>query len=252
MKTILQQFLRRHGYLLTTKKFLAKNTPPEVIRRLEIVPEEFPLIQASLNGGIREKLIREGKTRWLEIGCGGTFEEHFTYIDLFPEPVIDKPWRYFRIDITHPSEGDLVRLGKFDLVRMQHVFEHFPPEEGLLVLHNIARLLKPGGYLLISTPDLRKCISLYQSGKISEHFEWAHKRIRPGSPDSFYFSVYSHSLRFEKHEWCYDAEGLKFQLEESGHFSNIEELSLDHPMASIPFTHNRPKEDVVILARSAQ
>ncbi len=249
MKSILRKFLLRRGYLVVTKKYLAKNTPPVLFEPAGIAENEQLLLQASFNGGIREQLIREGKTRWLEIGCGGTFEEHFTYIDLFPEPVVNRPGRYFRFDIVHPPAQELSRLGTFDLVRMQHVFEHFTPEDGCQVLHNIAELLKPGGFLLISAPDLRKYISLYLSGTISNHLEWAHRRIRPGSPDSFYFSIFSHSMRFEKHEWCYDAEGIKFQLDEAGRFTDITELTLDHPMANIPFTHNRPKEDVVILAR---
>jgi len=153
------------------------------------------------------------------------------------------------MDIANLTDSDFKRLGKFDMVRMQHVLEHFPPEAGFRVLQNCAMLLKPGGVILITTPDLRKIIQLFLSGNIREDFEWAHKRIDPGSPDSFYFSVYSHSLPHEPHEWCYDAEGIKYQLEKSGLYDDIREIPLNHELAGIPFTHNRPKEDVCVMAQ---
>jgi predicted SAM-dependent methyltransferase len=199
-------------------------------------------------GGLKLELEKQGKTRWLDIGCGGNLEDNFYYIDTFPEEVIKKPGRYFRLDITNAQKKDIDKLGKFDLVRMQHVFEHLSPEDGLKALNTIADLLKPGGYILITTPDLRKWIHLFLAGKVKENFPWALRRVKEDSPDSFFFSVFAHSMPYEPHKWCYDSDGLIYQLKQTGKYENIRELKLDDILSNVPFTHNRPDEDVCVIA----
>ncbi len=204
---------------------------------------------------LKDLLIKQNKKRWLDIGCGGVFEEGFYYVDLFPENAIDPKYRkrYFRLDIINASREEITKLGKFDFLRMQHTFEHFTYEEGQKVLKNCAFLLEKGGYILITTPDLKIHINKYLNNgyKNWTGFKWwATKRVPENSPDSFYFSVFAHSMPFESHKWCYDYEGLKFILEESGEFTNIRELKLNDELTEVSFTHNRPEEDVCIIAQS--
>lgn len=249
MKKIIRSYLAKKGYLIISRKALQKHPKEEISKYYGVEETSIPYLKSALNGGLKEKLIKEGRTNWLDIGCGGTFDEYFTYIDLFPETLVKKNGKYHRIDIVNLTEIEVNKLGKFDLIRMQHVFEHFTPEDGILVLQNCAKLLYDDGYLLITTPDLKKHISLYLSGNIRENFDWALRRINPESPDSFYFSVFAHSMRFEEHKWCYDAEGLIYQLNRSGKFKNIIEIKLGDELANIPFTHNRPKEDVCVVGQ---
>ena len=202
---------------------------------------------------LAERLVRAGKTRWLDVGCGGIFDKGFHYVDLFQPEILDPAvkGRYYRADIVNAPSHELTKLGKFDLVRMQHVFEHFTLEEGQKVLKNCALLLKKGGLIVISVPDLRINIQRYLEGRYkswSGFNWWAHKRIPKNSPDSFYFSIFAHSMPFESHKWCYDAEGLVYQLKHTGRYRKIRELKLDDPLANVPFTHNRPTEDVCVIA----
>ncbi len=203
---------------------------------------------------LKEQLTQAKKTRWLDIGSGGNFEDGFYYLDTFPEGMVDERFRkrYFRADLLNSSDLKLKELGTFDLVRLQHTFEHFTPEEGLRVLQTCARLLNDGGYILISVPDLRVHIEKYRNGGYADWkgFRWwANQRISENAPDSFYFSIFAHSMPYEGHKWCYDNEGLQFQLEQAEVFVDIQELKLDNPLSSTPFTHNRPEEDVCYLAR---
>ncbi len=216
------------------------------------------LKEASNGGGLRQHLLKNNMTRWLEIGCGGTLEDNFHYIDVFPEGIVDPRARnhYSRLDIVHATTRDLEAMGKFDLIRMQHVFEHFIPEDGEQVLKKCGSLLKPGGYILISTPDLQIHARTYLSSgyKNNPHMKswnesFAYQRIPEDAPDSFHFSVFAHSLTYERHLWCYDFDGLRYILNKTGLFGDIEELKIDHPFATFPFTHNRPDEDVCVLAR---
>ena len=249
MKQGIINLLDKLGFIVFTKKTIRSYKVAQLEGIHPSLTGKAGFLKAHNNGGLRGKLIAAGKTRWLEIGCGGTFDDYFTYIDLFPETVVMQKGRYFRLDMVHATDAALERLGKFDLIRMQHVFEHFTPEAGRVVLENCAKLLNPGGYVLISTPDLKKYVEFYQTGQIRENYEWALNRIPKDSPNSFYFSIFSHSLPFEKHEWCYDAEGLLYQLRQSGRFTGIREIPLDDELANIPFTHNRPSEDVCVVGQ---
>jgi hypothetical protein len=81
---------------------------------------------------LKQQLQKEGKNRWLDIGCGGNFKEGFYYLDVFPEGML-KPSvkeKYIRCDILNLSDEMIKTIGKFDLIRMQHIFEHFTWEDG--------------------------------------------------------------------------------------------------------------------------
>jgi predicted SAM-dependent methyltransferase len=214
----------------------------------------------------KRKLIAEGKTRWLDLGCGNNFQEGFEYMDWIPHENLpdDIAKRYHRVNVVDLTDDDIASVGTFDLIRMQHVFEHFSPEDGVTVLKSCAKLLNYGGYLLMTTPDLRINIKSYLNGTYQrERFgDFAEKRIPKGAPSSFYFSVFAHSFAHapldesqrsirDQHKWCYDFEGLKYQLERAGEFKNIKNLRLTDPLAHIPFTHNRPEEEVCVLAQRA-
>lgn len=202
---------------------------------------------------LREKLIKENKNKWLDVGCNKNFEEGFYYLDVWPIKNIPLKYRskYFRVNILNASNKELKILGKFDLVRMQHVLEHFSYEEGLVVIKNIVKLLKNEGILLVTVPDLKINVNKYINKKYKKWkaFKWwAMKRILSNAPDSFYFSVFAYSLPITSHKWCYDYEGLEYLLKLSGFFRKIKKIDFTDSLASFPFTHNRPEEDVCIMA----
>lgn len=202
---------------------------------------------------LKQRLIKENKIKWLDLGCGKNFEEGFFYLDVFPKKSIELKYRkkYFKANILNISNKKLSFFGKFDLIRMQHVLEHFSYEDGLLVLEKVSRLLKKNGCILITVPDLIINIKKYvaRDYKKCRGFKlWALKRIPKDSPMSFYFSIFAHSLPKAPHKWCYDYEGIFYILKSTRLFKNIRKIELDNPLASIPFTHNRPKEDLCVLA----
>jgi predicted SAM-dependent methyltransferase len=252
---LLNKILSKFGFvIIKTRELVDKSN---LINNYGLLKKDILRINESVTGGLETHLIKNNQKRWLEIGCGGTPQENFWYIDIFPEGIVDRSFRdrYSRLDIVNAREDELDKLGKFELIRMQHVFEHFTPEDGRLVLTNCARLLKQGGYILITTPDLRLHARTYLEGGYKNSIEMkafnecARRRIKEDSPDSFYFSIAAHSLLYEKHLWCYDFEGLAYMLNEAKTFCDIQEIGLEHPLASYPFTHNRPEEDVCVLAR---
>ncbi len=201
---------------------------------------------------LKELLLKAQKTRWLDVGCGGDRERGFFYMDTFSAETIPKAERrrYVQCDIVNLPDDVASRLGKFDLVRMQHIFEHFSYEEGQQVLKNCTRLLKSDGIILISVPDLRIHIRryLHNGYEKSGYRRWAHNRIPEDSPNSFYFAIFAYSMPHEQHKWCYDFEGLWYQLKSCGEFKDIRQLGVRNRLASSPFTHKRPDEDLCVMA----
>lgn len=202
---------------------------------------------------IKKQLITSGRNRWLDVGCGGNFEDGFDYIDTFPEGLLSEHVRnrYHRLDIINASDEALRAMGDFDLVRLQHTFEHFSLEEGQKVLSNCHKLLRSGGIIIITVPDLEVHIRAYLDGtynELSDFRNWALNRIEKDAPDSYYFSIFAHSMPYESHKWCYDWNGLRHAINMTGLYKDICRLTIDDAMAEVPFTHNRPEEDLCVIA----
>ena len=152
-----------------------------------------------------------GKTAWLEIGTGGRDDDGFIKIDILDFPEGQAPANYRKLDIINAKNEDLTALGSFDLIRMQHVFEHFTPEDGLKVLNNCSKLLKPDGYILVSTPNIDIVIDHYLKGTIREiNNGWGKERIGENAPDSFVFSIFTHSL-FARGSAVFHTSGQSYQ-----------------------------------------
>lgn len=202
---------------------------------------------------LKEKLLKENKTRWLDFGANLNNNDNFNFSDILDENLVPKEMRerYFFWDGRKPLEDiQKQKMGKFDFIRMQHVYEHFTPEEGQLVLNNAFEILNDGGYLLITVPDLNKFIKRYQRKMLNYNWsfsDWAKTRIKNTAPQSFYFSIFTHSVPHQSHLWCYDREGLSYQIKNSITPKKITFLSPFHKLANIPFTHNRPLEDLCVL-----
>jgi SAM-dependent methyltransferase len=91
------------------------------------------------------------KIKLLHVGCGraplpewmvGIFEEVRLDIDPDVEP-----------DVC-ASMADMGDIGPFDTVLTNHTLEHLYPHEVLPALREIRRVLRPGGGLVLSVPDL--------------------------------------------------------------------------------------------------
>ncbi len=91
-----------------------------------------------------------------------------------------------------------------------HVFEHFYRWESEGVLREWARLLRPGGRIILELPDLRKCCENYLSG------------IKRGGKDPDQLArwgIYGDPRtgnKFMNHPWGYDPAEVMGLLEANG------------------------------------
>ena len=204
---------------------------------------------------LEDELLKNNQNRWLDLGSSiNHTNKNFYFADLYPiEECLDEmKSKYFQLNISVPmSIEDKDRLGTFDLIRMQHVFEHFTFEEADIVLENCFNLLSENGKILISVPDLDIYVRRYLNKtlkQIPSFGPWAHTRIKENSPNSDYFSIYAHSMLHEKHLWCYNKEGLINKIKQTGKFKSVKKIGLLNKLAGIPFTHNRIQEDLCVIA----
>lgn len=107
----------------------------------------------------------------------------------------------------------------FDYVFSEHLIEHLTYNEGMYMLRECYRVLKPGGRIRIATPSLETIIGLYKVEKSElqkRYIKWITDRYLPG------ISVYRESFvincafqNFE-HQFIYDYPTLQKAMEDVG------------------------------------
>lgn len=117
------------------------------------------------------------------------------------------------------SKGLPYQDGSVSFVYSSHMIEHMPRWQGLVLIKEIARVLRSGGCLRLATPDLRAIANDYIRG---------HRRC-PTPADAFMrdlgtyarrpasrLSTLSQRLFTAPHQWLYDADSLTALFEEGG------------------------------------
>lgn len=99
------------------------------------------------------RYIAENSVRKLQIGSGPNVLHSWFNVDIFPA----YPNQYY-VDATAGLPFD---DATFDYVFSEHVIEHVTYAQGCGLLLQCFRVMKPGGRIRISTPDMRKIASLY-------------------------------------------------------------------------------------------
>jgi SAM-dependent methyltransferase len=122
---------------------------------------------ASLLPGLNQKRPRT----LLHIGCGKADRTRL------PECFQDKCWQEIRLDIDPAVQPDIVSsitemtavdTGSMDAVWSSHNLEHLEDFQVPQALTEIRRVLKPGGFALITLPNLERIAQLVVEGKVDE------------------------------------------------------------------------------------
>jgi predicted SAM-dependent methyltransferase len=112
-------------------------------------------------------------------------------------------------------------------INLSHFLEHFDLGTGLDILRNCRRVLRPGGVLRVSCPDLRKYALAYLAGDSDFYartgsLAYCNYRGLPTAGAVFAGKAYDGS---NGHKWFYDAETVIVQLREAG-FAQAEARNL--------------------------
>lgn len=157
----------------------------------------------------------------LHLGSGPTRLPGWVNIDAHPaELSLDLRWGL-------PFKADSA-----DYVFMSHVFEHFYyPDEALVVLQEIHRVLAPGGRLRLIVPDIELCIQAYSNQDAAfvanrQHtWSWWPQAATRLEDFLAYAGAGPRASHFlEGHKFGYDFETLAHALTQAG-FSNVQRSS---------------------------
>ena len=161
----------------------------------------------------------------LHVGCGA------------PDPAKVHPrfrgpeWQEVRLDIDPDVEphivGSIVDMGavkrsSVDAVWSSHNIEHVYAHEVPVVLREFLRVLRPGGELLISTPDLQKVAECVATGNLEGTFYRA-----PVGPVAALDVMFGHGPAIARgneymaHRTGFTAETLARKLSQAG-FEDVE------------------------------
>lgn len=109
-----------------------------------------------------------------------------------------------------------------DLIFAEQFIEHLSFQEGCYCLRECYRVLKKGGKIRLSTPDLEGLCSLYKDQNPDVDLKTAMERHKKGHNRELTTACHllNDNFRLWGHSFIYDEGTLRMQLERAG-FSNI-------------------------------
>lgn len=169
-----------------------------------------------------ERYISQSQVRKLHLGCGWNLLPGWLNVDYIPKRrgalYLDARRPFFFSDQT------------FDYIFSEHMIEHMSYRDGLNMLAECHRVLKRGGRIRISTPDLAFLIKLYRDDKSSlqrEYIAWANHIYLKDAPEDNEVFVINNFMRNWGHTFIYDENTLQTTMMNAG-FTNITKYDLRH------------------------
>ena len=139
----------------------------------------------------------------LNIGCGEVHFPGWVNIDM------DSP----KADLLHDMRNPLpYEAGTVDFIYSEHFIEHVTAQEGVNVLTDFFRVLKPGGVVRIATPDLNYLLFKYfffwkKQAWIKKYgYEWLKTKAE----------MVNLCFREWGHQYLYNEEELERRIMEAG------------------------------------
>ena len=128
--------------------------------------------------------------------------------------------------------------GVADYIYSSHFLEHLFRKDAAFLLEEALRVLKPGGTLRISIPDLEYAVSLYIAGKKDKML-------------SSYFFVEDDDSYYARHKYMYDYEMLS-QLLESVGFDEVRRRAFSQGVTpDIEELDNRAEDSLFVEAHKS-
>jgi predicted SAM-dependent methyltransferase len=169
-----------------------------------------------------QRYLRSNPIRKLHLGCGPNELTDWLNTDLRPV----SPSVIF-IDIMEPLP---LPDESFDYIYSEHLIEHISFKSGLAHLKECFRVLKHGGTIRISTPDIQFLLDYYKTVAMSEVQMKYLKRVVENALVDMKFCYPTTLMNFFMHGWghefIYDEEVLNAALKFAG-FHDVRRFSIN-------------------------
>jgi predicted SAM-dependent methyltransferase len=194
-----------------------------VIRRLVWVARKI----AGIDQRIRKRYFKSKDVRMLQIGCGNRILDGWLNADLFP----------LRMRVMHLNAIRRFPFGNetFDYIFSEHMIEHVSYPQGVMMLSECCRILKKGGKIRISTPDLTFLSDLHREKKSQlqeSYVKWVTERIIRSAPSCHSAFVINNFVRAWGHQFIYDEKVLSESLKRAG-FSGVVRCALSESSEAV-------------------
>lgn len=187
-------------------------------------------------------ISKEGKIpARLHLGCGLRLIEGWLNVDAVGgDQFID-----FRRDFPFPSDS-------FEAIVSQHVIEHFDVvDDAPHIADELLRILKPGGILWITTPDMKRLCTAYVQGDIESWISFYVKRHPtfelPSKCPSQMMNYLFHQNG--EHKNLFDSDLVASLLTQSG-FKNITFENEQAMIDEFPDFTRRSDDDTTMYVRA--
>jgi predicted SAM-dependent methyltransferase len=153
---------------------------------------------------IAKQVAASPRPLYLNLGSGprGLVSPHWINVDGYPDVNV-----HHLVDLSRPLP---LEDGTIDGIFSEHVQEHFSLEDGIEMLRECHRILVPGGWLRLITPDAERIMRTY----LEHPAELAVHRGVPGIMPME--AVNSYFRQRYEHQCLYDFELAAHALKEAG------------------------------------
>lgn len=176
------------------------------------------------------KYVAENKTLKLQLGSGHNVTPGWFNTDYFPRQEL---W-FLNVVKPFPFPDN-----SFDFVFSEHHIEHITYKQAIFMLGEVLRVMKPGGYFKIITPDLQKYIGAYGTDTIrspdvkKQVDDWIYHGFDEAAqyvPVNDYYQAHFVNDIFlnYQHRFIYDELALKSILVNAG-FENCKKIDASDP-----------------------
>jgi len=161
----------------------------------------------------------------LHLGCGYNILEGWLNTDAYTSTSGQVPF----LDVTQPFPFE---DNSFGYVFSEHQIEHITYIQGLTMLRECFRVLRPGGRIRITTPDLFFLWSLYnpqpgQKDQCDHYVQWSTQHFLPWAPYHSPVFVINNFVRDWGHLFIYDLKTLATSMQIAG-FAEIAYHKVGH------------------------
>lgn len=155
--------------------------------------------------------LKDHQIRKMQIGTGPSLLEGWLNTDIHPESS-----KVIFLDASKPFP---FQNSLFSYIYCEHLIEHLKYKEGLSMLNECYRVLKPGGRIRIATPSLETLIDLYSQNKNDLQERYMKRIFDKFFPENRIYReaiVINNAFRNYEHQFIYDRSTLQDSIEEAG------------------------------------
>jgi predicted SAM-dependent methyltransferase len=189
------------------------------------------LLYHRLNNRFILGLKLDSKSTKLHLGCGDNLLPGWSNVDF-------NSWAgVIEHNLTRPLP---LKAESVEFIFTEHFIEHITRDEALALVKDCYKVLKPGGVLRISTPNLKTIVAQYLEEPKEEWKDWD---WRPETT----CQMLNGSVRLWGHQFIYDFEEINLLLHKAG-FEKVQQVAWrESSYEALKGLENRPHQGDLIV-----